>query len=409
VLVTGATLPDGTTAAIRLVDGRIGSVTPHRLPAAPAGPGDEVVDAAGMLCLPAPAEPHAHLDKALTADRVPNPAGDLPGAVQAWVAHRGSITRDDFAERATRAALWANANGVTALRTHVDVGADAGTTAVEALLEVKAALASQVDLQVVGLVGRPTAGPAGADNRAVLRAALELGLDAVGGCPHLDDDPLGCLEATMDLAAEFARPLDLHTDENLRPASLDLEALALRVLDTGFPHPVVASHCVSLGIQPPGVQRRVAEAVAAAGVMVVTLPHTNLFLQARGQRQAPPRGLTAVAALEEAGVVVAAGADNLQDPFCTMGRADPLETASLLVMAAHLSPEQAYDYVSNRARRAMGLTPVDVVPGSPADLLLVRAATLREAVATAPAERTTIRRGRVTARTTTRTERPLGP
>jgi len=37
---------------------------------------------AGYLLLPAPAEPHAHLDKALTADLVPNPAGDLMGAIE---------------------------------------------------------------------------------------------------------------------------------------------------------------------------------------------------------------------------------------------------------------------------------------------------------------------------------------
>ena len=51
-----------------------------------------------------------------------------------------------------------------------------------------------------------------------------------------------------------------------------------------------------------------------------------------------PRGLTAVAALREAGVNVAAGADNLQDPFNPVGRACPFETAGLMIMAAHLTP-----------------------------------------------------------------------
>ena len=51
-----------------------------------------------------------------------------------------------------------------------------------------------------------------------------------------------------------------------------------------------------------------------------------------------PRGLTAVRALREAGVVVAAGADNLQDPFNPLGRACPFETAGLMVWTAHLSP-----------------------------------------------------------------------
>lgn len=410
MLITNATLANGETATIRLDGDRITEVEL----AAPAGrrqlaasDGEEVLDATGLLVLPAPAEPHGHLDKALTADRVPNPAGDLMGAVTAWLAHRLTLDRGDFADRATRAALQAVANGCTAIRTHVDLGSDVGTMAVEALLQVKAALAAEVDLQVVGLVGRPMTGPDGGPNRAVLQRALELGLDVVGGCPHLDPHPSACTEVLLAVARRHGRPVDLHTDENLSPTSLDLELLARRVLQTGFDHGVVASHCVSLGIQPVDVQERVADTVAAAGVAVVTLPQTNLFLQARGHRSSPPRGLTAIAALEDAGVVVAGGGDNLQDPFCTVGRGDPLETAALLVMAAHLPPELAYDYVSNRARLAMGLEPVVVSAGSPAELLLVRAANVREAVATAPAERTVVHRGRVVARTSVTRERPL--
>ena len=46
--------------------------------------GMNVDDLGGWLLLPAMAEPHAHLDKALTADEVPNPKGDLHGAIDAW-------------------------------------------------------------------------------------------------------------------------------------------------------------------------------------------------------------------------------------------------------------------------------------------------------------------------------------
>ena len=74
-----------------------------------------------------------------------------------------------------------------------------------------------------------------------------------------------------------------------------------------------------------------------------------------------------------------------------MGRADPLETAALLVMAAHLDPEQAYHLVSNAARRALGLPEVDLRPGDPAELLAVRATNLREAIASAPADRLVFR------------------
>ena len=67
-----------------------------------------------------------------------------------------------------------------------------------------------------------------------------------------------------------------------------------------------------------------------------------------------PRGLTAIATLREAGVNVAAGADNLQDPFNPVGRACPFETAGLMVMAAHDLPVQAWQSVSSDAATVMG-------------------------------------------------------
>jgi cytosine deaminase len=149
----------------------------------------------------------------------------------------------------------------------------------------------------------------------------------------------------------------------------------------GFPYGATASHCVSLGVQPPEVAASVAERVAAARVAVVCNPQTNLFLQARGQRSAPVCGLTALRPLLEAGVTVAAGGDNLRDPFNSVGRADPLETASLLVAAGHLRPDEAYAAVSGGARAAMGLPEVQVAAGFPAELLAVQASSLGEAIA----------------------------
>lgn len=364
----------------------------------------ERLDLGGHLLLPAPAEPHAHLDTALTADRIPNPTGDLAGAIRAWLDYQASVSHDDFVDRARRAALLGLANGTTAIRTHVGIYEGVATRAVEALLDVRGALRSLVDLQLVALNVRLT-GPECADMRALLRAAMELGVDVVGGCPHLDPDPVAYHEFTLSLAAEFGRPIDLHTDETLDPAVLHLPHLADLVATTGFPYGATASHCVSLGVQPPAVAADVAERVAAARVAVVCNPQTNLYLQARGQPSAPARGLTALRPLLEAGVTVAGGGDNLRDPFNPVGRADPLETASLLVTAGHLTPEEAYAAVSAGARAAMGLPEVQVAAGFPAELLAVQASSLGEALA-AGGSRVVIHQGRVVSRTTVTREYP---
>lgn len=405
MLLRSARLADGRVVDVRLSGSTIDLVEPAGPPPSRAGanPAEQVVDLDGYVLLPAPAEPHAHLDKALTADLVPNPAGDLLGAIEAWMAHYPDRTVEEIADRARRAALHNLAHGCTAIRSHVDLNTAIGLRAVDALLQVRAELAPLVDVQLVALVGRPFVGADGAPNRHLLAEAYERGVDVGGGAPHLDVDHAGHVDIALEAAAARGRPLDLHMDEHLDLDSLDLRHLARRITATGFEHGVTASHCTSLGMHPEHVQAEVAAEVAAAGISVVTLPQTNLFLQARGRRTAPPRGLTAIAALLEAGVNVAAGADNLQDPFNTVGRGDPLETAALLVMAGHLTPEQAYHAVSNAARTAMGLPEVTVAPGSPAELLAVRASSLREAVASAPQDRYVFARGRLVARTRTTT------
>lgn len=107
-----------------------------------------------------------------------------------------------------------------------------------------------------------------------------------------------------------------------------------------------------------------------------------------------PRGLTAVAALRSAGVTVAAGADNLQDPFNPLGRACPFETAGLMILTAHLLPRQAWCSVTDDAATVLARPTQRVAVGQPADLLAVDGATIRHAIASGPSRRMVWRAGR---------------
>ncbi|HSL73460.1 MAG TPA: amidohydrolase family protein [Ilumatobacteraceae bacterium] len=354
----------------------------------------DVIDLAGHLLLPAAVEPHAHLDKAYLSERAVNETGDLTGAIDAMIRLGGTVGHDDIVERAERAARRMAANGYVAVRTHVDTTEYTGVTNVAALVEVRERLIDVIDIEIVALAGTPVVGASGERGRALLRECVEAGADLVGGCPHLEPDGL-IDEATaifLQIAADAGVGVDLHTDETLDPAVMGLEHLARQVV-TGFPHPVTASHCVSLGQRSAAEQHRIAELVAAAGIGVVTLPHTNLWLGGRDQ-QPVPRGLTAVAALRAAGVAVAAGADNLQDPFNPLGRACPFETAGLMVLVAHDLPPVAWSAVSRDARRVLGRPGGTIEVGAPADLVAVPATSLRQAIAEGPSGRRVFRAGR---------------
>jgi cytosine deaminase len=393
-VLNNVTLDDGRLVDVVLSEGRIAAIGEVGTIERPAGA--ETTDLAGYLLLPAAVEPHAHLDKAFLAERVANPTGDLIGAIQAMQASRHLVDVADTIERAERAARLMAANGYSAVRSHADTTVDHGLRSIEALTEVRRRVADVIDLEIVALAGSPITGAAGADVRALLVEALAAGADLVGGCPHLE--PLlggGSIEEATDtllqIAHDHARAVDLHTDETLDPNSCGLELLARRVQE-GFVHGATASHCVSLGQQDAAVQQSTAERVAAAEVSVVVLPHTNLFLQGRGQSPMP-RGLTGLPALRAAGVNVAAGADNLQDPFNPVGRACPFETAGLMILAGHLLPGEAWDSVSGAAARALRRA-AEVTVGGRAHLLAVRASTVREAIAFAPSDRIVWRHGR---------------
>jgi cytosine deaminase len=391
MLLAHARLADGLTTNVSIDGGRIAAVGRHLT----CAPGEEQLDLTGWLLLPAFAEPHAHLDKAFLAERITNTTGDLLGAIEAMGASRHLLTVPDITERAERAARLLASNGCSVIRTHADTTTDHGLKSVEALVDVRRRVVDIVDVQIVALTGWPVTGVAGADARALLREALAAGADVVGGCPHLDPDPTEANRVLLQIAGELGCAVDLHTDETLDPAMLSLADLARRVVSDGFPHPVTASHCVSLGVQSPQVQRRVGHAVAEAGIGVVALPQTNLFLQGRDHQSAMPRGVTAVAALQRAGVRVCAGADNLQDPFNPLGRGDPLETAGLMIATAHVLPDAALDMVGADAHRVLGVDPATIDVGSPADLIALRAATVREAIAFGPPDRLVWHRGRL--------------
>jgi cytosine deaminase len=393
ILLRQATIVHGAVTHehrdIRIVDDRIAEVGDD-LPVGDA----TVVDLAGWIVTPAAVEPHAHLDKAFLAERIHNSTGDLMGAIMAMRSSRHLLGIDETIERAERAARLMAANGFRAVRTHADTTTEHGLRSIEALVEVRRRVIDVIDVEIVALCGWPVVGPDAADQRALLVAALDAGADLVGGCPHLEADggSAAATEFFLQTATDHGVGVDLHTDETLDPSASGLVELATMVLD-GFAHQATASHCVSLGMQDADRQREIAELVAAAGINVIALPHTNLYLQGRGS--APmPRGLTAVDALRRAGVKVAAGADNLQDPFNPLGRACPFETAGLMVMTSHLLPHEAWSTVTDHAARILPLEAVSVTPGDQADLVAVRAATVREAIAFGPNDRMVWHRGR---------------
>jgi cytosine deaminase len=402
-----ATLPDGSQVDVTMELGVVTAVEPaarsdRGAPQADAGTAadrapaaDDEVDLTGFVLLPSTVDPHAHLDKACSWEAISPPMGDLRTAIAAWRAYSAGMTEDDVAERARGQVLAMLALGTTAIRSHVDVpvGDDPARNA-RAVLRVRDELAGLVDLELVALAGPDT------PDRDV-EEVLDLGVDLVGGAPHLAEDPARDMARLLAVADRRGVGVDLHVDESLDgPVTLDLFARAVR----GWTTNVSAGHCVRLGTLDAAERVRIIAEVHTSDVGVIANPITNLYLQGWEHDCSVPRGLTPARELIDAGVRFAAGADNVRDPFNPLGRSDALETAMLLVVAGHLTVTEAFDAVSDGGRRVMRLPAAGPTVGARADLLAVRGRNLAEVVATASPDRLVFRAGRLVARTTSQLE-----
>lgn len=386
-VLAGATLPDGSVVDVELAGGIVTAVNP----AAFGGFRPDTartLDLTGFLLLPAPAEPHAHLDKAFTWDLINPPMGDLESAIGSWRAYSSVMTVESIADRARAAALNLLRNGTTAVRSHTDLlTGDEPMRGVRALVQVRDELHDIMDIELVALTPHDMPD-------AVVEQALDLGVELVGGAPHLAPDPSGDLRRLLAIARRRGVGVDLHTDEGL---SGDPTLLEFAALVRDWDRPVSAGHCVRLGTLEAGDLDEIIAEVLASDIGIVSLPITNLYLQGWEHPVSTPRGLTALRALLDAGVRVGAGADNVRDPFNPVGRSDALETASLLVTAGHLTLDEAYAAVSTGARSVMSRPTAGVEVGAAAELLAVRGINLSDVVANAHADRFVIHAGALVA------------
>lgn len=397
----------GSLVGVKKLDGSIGdlSIAAGKLVENQTASAGTTFDATGWRIIPAASEPHAHLDKAYSAQRFDYFSGtelnSLESAISQWVSLLPEITEEDIYARALKALQQYAAKGITTVRTHVDFPQSGDPLrGIKAIAALQKALAGLMNVQIVGLAGHLTP-------TSVIKEAIDAGMTHIGGCPHLAPQPHAQTSRYLDLVEETGLPLDLHTDEQLTTHELDLEDLAKQVIARGMTTNVTASHNVRLGQLEPQRLTQVLDVVKESGVGLVTLPITNLYLQSREHQTFKPRGLPPLAEILAAGIPLAAGADNLRDPFNPAGTGDPFETTSLLMTAGHLAPSQALAAVTTGARTVLGLPQVsdgnNLTQNTDADFMLVPDTDMAEVLAGTVHTRIVVHKGRIISDTRTTT------
>lgn len=375
----------------------------------------QVIDAKGCLCVPALIDPHLHLDKALIREDVrANESGTLTEAIEIIWERKRRYTIEDIVERAGRVIMSAVSNGVTHIRTHVDVDNIGGLLPLKGLVETRDRYRDIVDLQIVAFPQEGILQNPGTED--LMWQAMEEGADVVGGMPfneESDEDGMRHIEIAFEIAQKHDADIDMHVDETDDPAARTLEILARQTIANGWQGRVTAGHTCALAGYANDYADEVISLVKTARINVITNPATNLMLQGRLDEQPKRRGITRVKELLAEGVNVSFGQDCVKDTFYPFGRCDLMEVAFLTAHAAHLSQpeeiEQLFDMPTRNAARVLRLDNYGVEPGCAADLVIFDAKDPADAITAQADKRTVIKRGRVVAETETRRELHWSP
>jgi cytosine deaminase len=135
----------------------------------------------------------------------------------------------------------------------------------------------------------------------------------------------------------------------------------------------------------------------------VANPLINITLQGRHDTYPKRRGMTRVKELLAAGVNVAFGHDCVMDPWYSFGSHDMLEVAHMGLHVAQMTGTEEirriFDAVTVNGARTLGLEGYGLEPGCRADMVVLQAGDVHEAIRLRPARLFVIRGGKVIAAT----------
>lgn len=375
----------------------------------PPGTAD-VCDAEGSLVVPGLFNLHFHADKCLLGEIMrPNISGTLPEAIEITNDFKRNYDPEEIARRAIRAIETGVMNGTTFFRLFADVGTIGGLRAARGLLLARERMRDFCTIQVVafpqeGIVRDPGAAE-------LLEEAINEGCDIVGGLPwyeYTDEEARQHIDICFRIAQKHDLDLHMLVDDTDDANSRSLEYLALKTMREDFHGRVTASHCGAMAGYNDVYAAKVIDMVATARITISVNAHINLVCSARLDREPKRRGIARVKELLARGVNVITAQDDVNDPYYPFGKPDPLECASMIAHVAQLTLphelELVMDMITSNSARAARLDAYGIAPDLIADLVVLGADSVHEALRTQDPRRHVFKAGREVARSSLRQE-----
>jgi cytosine deaminase len=204
--------------------------------------------------------------------------------------------------------------------------------------------------------------------------AMELGSDVVAGIPwieYTEADVRQHIKEIFDLAQEFNKDVSMLVDDAGDPGLRSLEAMAVEAIRRGWQGRALAHHARAMALYPQPYFQKIAALLKQAKMAVVSDPHTGP-LHAR------------VKELLAEGVTVCLGQDDVSDAYYPFGRNNMLEVAflaaHLLWMTTNRELETLYDMITLNAAQAMNVKDHQLKVGANANLVVLNAPNVLEAM-----------------------------
>ena len=350
------------------------------------GYADEVIDLEGKLVLPPYVDPHLHLDYIFSGlgEGNANVSGTLFEGIQRWSDNKKDLTEDKVRESALKGIKKEVSHGVQYIRTHVDV-TDPNLTGMKTLIKLREELKDIVTLQLVAFPQegffRYKGGP------ELVRKALEMGADVVGGIPHFEisyEHGVESLKQIVDLALEFDVMIDIHCDENDDPNSRFLEVLNALVMEKDYGTKTTASHTTSFGAVEASYANKMMGLFKESKINFISCPTENAHLQGRGDVYPKRRGLTRVKELLENGNNVAFAQDSIADYWYPLGNGNMMNILDNGIHLAHYTHideiNKALDLITVNGANVLNIEDYGIKEGNSANFIVLDAHNAYEAV-----------------------------
>ncbi len=345
-----------------------------------------IIDGRGLLALPGFVNAHAHVDKSWWGKPWVSAGG--AGGTHGRIAHeRAKRHRLGLPSVASTRRVLAEflRHGTTDVLSHVDVDTGIGLHGIEVVREAVTSFGGAIRVEMVafpqdGVLRRP-----GVDQ--LLRDAIASGVRVIGGLDpaSIDRDPVGQLDLLFALAVENGVDLDIHLHDVGELGVFEFELIIERTLRLGLQGRVTISHGFALAQMPVDQQELLLDQLAEANIALATVTPVNL-------PALPLRELT------KRHIRFGLGTDGIRDLWSPFGDGDLLRLASTLerknTFIRDVDLALVLDVALGRAGDlGVNASRPDLVAGAPANVVLVAAETLAEAVAGVPARQTVIAHG----------------